>query len=84
MRRFLLYRRCDEERRSRKADRWRMIRLSGAQITRIEEFLYHYEQTHEPNKLATELLVEQILQEVLPTCPTNTPQIPNEQQSVSI
>jgi hypothetical protein len=66
------------------------IRLSNAQVTRIEEALNRYERNGVesrnsffiPHKLRVEELVEDILKEVLP-CPINTPQTPNEQPNAS-
>jgi hypothetical protein len=68
------------------------IRLSGAQITKIQEALDRYERNgiddrrnsfFTPFHQRIEELVEDILKEVLP-CPTSTVPIQNEQRSVNI
>ena len=69
------------------------IRLSGAQITRIEEFLDRYERNgiddrrnsyYTPFHTRVEELVEDILKEVVPECNPSEHLTQKEQRSVSI
>lgn len=59
-------------------------RLSGAQITRIKESLARYKESFIPQHQAIEELVNDILKEVLPSCPNQSEhQTQKEQQNVN-
>ena len=69
------------------------IRLSGAQVSRIKEFLDRYERNgiddrrnsyYTPFHIRVEELVESILKEVVPECNPSEHQTQNEPRSVSI